>query len=225
MLRSPSPSDAAPKSGAFAPLHCVDEIVCVRQVRIGVAAAEVRQRLAVHHGPVRRAESSLEDLVGVRARDGVHRVEQHAEPAAGEQRAQGVEVEQSLHERGVVRDGIDHLHAHVAQRVLAVAVERHVRRVDRMRYSEISRVRVAIADVTCSGAGPPFARLYLTPKSPLGPPGLWLADRMIPPFALRSRITHDAAGVDRMPPRPTSTRPTPFAAAILSTIWIASRLK
>ena len=47
----------------------------------------------------------------------------------------------------------------------------------------------------------------------------------MPPSAFRSRITHDAAGVDRMPPRPTSTRPTPFAAAILRTIWIASRLK
>jgi hypothetical protein len=81
-----------------------------------------------------------------------------------------------------------------------------------------------MADVTCSGAGPPFDRLYLTPKSPLGPPGLWLADRMMPPSALRARITQDAAGVERIPPRPTTTRPTPLAAAILSTTWMASRL-
>jgi len=49
--------------------------------------------------------------------------------------------------------------------------------------------------------------LYLMPKSPSGPPGLWLAERMIPPLALRSRIMSEAAGVERMPPWPTTTRP------------------
>ncbi len=52
--------------------------------------------------------------------------------------------------------------------------------------------------VIFSGAGPPAPILYLMPKSPCGPPGLCkLAERMIPPNALRLRITQEAAGVDR----------------------------
>ena len=83
-----------------------------------------------------------------------------------------------------------------------------------MRYSAISLVRSNIASVICSGAGPPLPMLYLMPKSPSGPPGLWLADRMMPPNALYLRMTLEAAGVERMPPCPTSTRPKPLAAAI-----------
>ena len=67
--------------------------------------------------------------------------------------------------------------------------------------------------------------LYLMPKSSVGPPGLWLAERMMPPKAWRLRMTFEAAGVERMPPRPTSTRPKPLAAAIFSAIWMTSRLK
>ena len=85
-------------------------------------------------------------------------------------------------------------------------------------------VRPKIASVIFSGAGPPLEALYLMPKSPSGPPGLWLADRMMPPKAPRLRIRFEAAGVDRMPPCPTRTRPKPLPAAILMTIWIASRL-
>lgn len=46
---------------------------------------------------------------------------------------------------------------------------------------------------------PPLEMLYLMPKSPLGPPGLWLAVRMMPPTALILRITQETAGVDMMP--------------------------
>ena len=56
-----------------------------------------------------------------------------------------------------------------------------------------------VASVIASGAGPPLAMLYLMPKSPSGPPGLWLADRMMPPAAFRLRMRFEAAGVDRMP--------------------------
>ena len=56
--------------------------------------------------------------------------------------------------------------------------------------------------------------LYLMPKSPSGPPGLWLADRMMPPKARCLRITTLAAGGDSRPSRPTSTRPKPLAAAM-----------
>jgi hypothetical protein len=80
------------------------------------------------------------------------------------------------------------------------------------------------ASVSFSGAGPPLAALNLIPKSPSGPPGLWLADRMIAPNALRLRTTQLAAGVERMPRRPTRTRATPFAAAMRRIVWIARSL-
>jgi len=79
--------------------------------------------------------------------------------------------------------------------------------------------------VTLSGAGPPLDVLNLMPKSSSGPPGLWLADRMMPPSVSFSRIRCEAAGVDKRPFCPTITRAAPFAAAILRMIWVASSLK
>lgn len=46
---------------------------------------------------------------------------------------------------------------------------------------------------------PPLEMLYLMPKSPLGPPGLWLAVRIMPPTAFILRIIQETAGVDMMP--------------------------
>ncbi len=62
------------------------------------------------------------------------------------------------------------------------------------------------------------------PKSPSGPPGLWLADRMMPPKQACLRITALTAGVDSSPPRPTSTLPMPFAAAMHRMVCTAARL-
>ena len=66
--------------------------------------------------------------------------------------------------------------------------------VSSIRYSLISRVRAKIASVTPSGAGPPLAVLNLMPKSSSGPPGLWLAERMMPPLVL---VFADKAGGGR----------------------------
>ena len=63
------------------------------------------------------------------------------------------------------------------------------------------------------------------PKSSSGPPGLWLAERMMPPKAARLRITALAAGVDRMPFWPTITRPKPAAEAMRRMVWMATSLK
>lgn len=76
--------------------------------------------------------------------------------------------------------------------------------------------------VTPSGAGPPFSMLYLMPKSALGPPGLWLAVRRIPPVALRARMMCETAGVEKMPFCPTMRCLTPLPAAILTIFWMHS---
>ena len=67
--------------------------------------------------------------------------------------------------------------------------------------------------------------LNLTPKSSFGPPGLWLADMMIPPSVLFSLIRWLAAGVDKIAPCPTITRAAPFAAAIRRITCAARSLK
>lgn len=54
---------------------------------------------------------------------------------------------------------------------------------------------------------PPFATLNLIPKSPPGPPGLWLAVRTIPPMALIFLMMQETAGVDRRPLWPITSRP------------------
>ena len=64
-----------------------------------------------------------------------------------------------------------------------------------------------ILPVIASGAGPPLEILNLIPKSPLGPPGLWLAVRMIPPIALIFRMMQDTAGVESIPFCPITRRP------------------
>jgi hypothetical protein len=46
------------------------------------------------------------------------------------------------------------------------------------------------------------------PKSASGPPGLWLAVKMIPPDVWCLRIKHEAAGVERIPFWPTNNLPT-----------------
>jgi hypothetical protein len=48
-------------------------------------------------------------------------------------------------------------------------------------YCVIVLLLAKIASVTFSGAGPPLAVLYLMPKSSVGPAGLWLADKIMPP--------------------------------------------
>ena len=79
--------------------------------------------------------------------------------------------------------------------------------------------------VISSGTSP-SDELYLTPKSPSMPPGLWLAERII---RRRPPCLADHAGdrgVERIPPFATSDPAEPFAAAIRRiTAWIASRLK
>lgn len=54
---------------------------------------------------------------------------------------------------------------------------------------------------------PPLEILNLIPKSPFGPPGLWLAVKMMPPMALIFLIIQETAGVERIPFCPITKRP------------------
>ena len=127
------------------------------EVRVGVVAAEVGLRLAVEDGAGRGAQPVLEDLVGVGAGDGAHRVEAHGE-AALEHRADRGEVEQRLHQLGIVGDRVDHLDGHAAEVAGAGRVEVDVGRVEDAvlgygfgagvdRIGDLLRRRAAVADV------------------------------------------------------------------------------
>ena len=156
-LRSPSPSEAAPKSGRLDRHHQVVERLGVHEVRVGVVAAEVGLGLAVADGAGGRAQAVLEDLGGVGAGDGVHGVEGHGE-AALEHRADRGEVEQRLHQLGVVGDRVDDLDGHAAEVAGADRVEVDVGGVEDAvfgdgfragvdRLGDLLRRRAAVADV------------------------------------------------------------------------------
>ena len=87
-----------------------NQIVRVGEIRIGMSAAEVGERYAIDDRTGQRPEATFENFDGVGARDGVHRIEAHTE-AAGEQAADGVEVEQRFHQRRVGGDGVHHIQA------------------------------------------------------------------------------------------------------------------
>ena len=57
----------------------------------------------------------LDNLHGIGASDGAHGVELHAEPAPGEEAADGLEIEETGHEVGIIRHRVDDLHRHLAQ--------------------------------------------------------------------------------------------------------------
>ena len=99
-------------------------------VGVGMQPAEIGQRVGMERGAVGRAEPALEDLAGIRPGDRVHRVERQAEPAT-QQIAQPVEIEDPLHQRRVVGDGVDNRHLHLAQPGRAEAPERHIGALER----------------------------------------------------------------------------------------------
>ena len=165
--------------------------------------AEILERRAVAHRPRRKAERVLQDFVRVGTCYGVHRIETHSE-APRHRLADRGEIEQLPHQCRVVGDRIDHLDRHAADLDRGDCVKVDVGRLHRQpavdsggpgedRLGHALRRRAAVGDVVFDA------------ESSSGPPGLWLAERMRPPLAPYLRITQLAAGVERMPPRPTST--------------------
>ena len=137
----------------------LDQLRSVDEIRVGVMAAEVRQRLSVDDCACGRAQSFLDDVSRVRACDGAHRVEAHAE-AAAEERAQPFEVEQLLHDRRVVFERVDDDDLCVADARGAFAFEVNVRVFDGEVACDLLRLGVdALGDGF--GRGAAVARVVL----------------------------------------------------------------
>ena len=98
------------------------QIMGMDQIGIGMAAAEILQRDAVHHRALGGAQAMLQDLHRIGAGDRVHGVEFHAEPRL-EGGPDGLEVEQAFHQLGIVGDRVEDLHHHLAQLGLADLVQ------------------------------------------------------------------------------------------------------
>ena len=106
----------------------------------------------------------------VRACDGVHRVEAH--PKAGaEQRAQSFEVEQRLHDRGVIRERIDDDDLCIAEVEAAFALEVYVRVIERAVIGDLKRLFVdARGDALRRGAA--VANVVLDAEVGIHPTGI-----------------------------------------------------
>nr|GEU28481.1 hypothetical protein [Tanacetum cinerariifolium] len=137
--------------------HDLDQLGSVDGIRVRVQAAEILQRLAIDHGAGRRAEDAFQDGLGVRAGHGRHAVKAHAE-AAVEQRTDGVEVEQFLHQFRVVGHRVDDHDLGLFDARGAQLVQVHGRRIadavrgDRFgaredRFGDRLRSRAAVGDV------------------------------------------------------------------------------
>ena len=99
-------------------------------VGVGMMPAKILQRGAILHRARRKAEALFQNLMCVRPGDGVHGVKAHGQ-AARHRRADGVEIEQAFHQRGIIGHRIDHLHAQPADLRGADRVEINVRRLHR----------------------------------------------------------------------------------------------
>ena len=122
-----------------------------------MAAAEVFQRHAIDDAALRRAQHAFQDGRRIRAGNGVHAVKADAQ-AAREQGADGVEVEQLLHQFRVVENRIDHFDRHLLDARQSRRIEVDVGRIadavlgDGLRarkhgLGDLFRCRAAIGDV------------------------------------------------------------------------------
>ena len=98
--------------GSILGRHDGDQLVRVGGIGVRMAAAEVFQRHAVDDAALGRAQHAFQDGRRIRAGDGVHAVKAEAQ-AAREQGADGVEVEQLLHQFRVIKHRIDHFDRHL----------------------------------------------------------------------------------------------------------------
>ncbi|PAV92438.1 hypothetical protein WR25_05777 [Diploscapter pachys] len=117
------------KIGRIRGHHRLVQRMRVDEIGVGVMAAEILQRRAVAHRALGEAQTVFEDFGRIGAGNRAHRVECHGQ-AGG---TNGVEVEQPLHQGGIIGDRIDDLDGHIADLRFADRVEVDVRRVDALR--------------------------------------------------------------------------------------------
>ena len=116
-----------PEIGRVRAEHPVHQRLGPDRVGIGVQAAEIRQGRSIDHRAGGRPQPGFQNLAGVGPGHGAHRIKAHPE-ATGEHGADRRKIEQCFHQRRVIRDGIDHIHDHLAQGAAPDPAQIHVLR-------------------------------------------------------------------------------------------------
>jgi hypothetical protein len=164
----------------------LDERVGVDEVRVGVLSTEVGKRFTVLDRGLGQLELVYEDADTVGTRHSAQSVEENLEVGVGlEVGLDQREVEDLLHVLDVVGDAVDDLDLESAVGLgadgsdvdLAIVSFGKLKRGTEARTSGIEAILYSVIDeatsyillVTFSGAGAPFDRLYLIPKSSVGP--------------------------------------------------------
>ena len=174
----------------------------VGEVGVGVTVAEVFQGCAVAHASRRCTQQPLEQASGVGPGDGMHGVKGQREVAA-DQIADLIEVEQLLHQGDEIVDAVDHLHLHRADAVQTRGIQGDRCGLNnRVLLQGLGALEHRISEG--GGGGPTVGAVDLDAEVTVRHhPGLWLAERMMPPMALAlpdqvggCRGGEDAAGGD-----------------------------
>ncbi len=121
--------------------HVIDQVGGVDRVGVGVQIAEVFARFGVDHGALGCAELAFEQGFGIGTAHRPHGVQPQAE-AAGEQGANGVEIEQLALHRAIVGHRVDDLDLRAQQGVGAESVQRQVGAVHRADFIHLARTQV-----------------------------------------------------------------------------------
>ena len=98
------------------------------EIGIGMVAAEIRQRRAVHHRALGKPEHAFENGMAI-GPVMAPMASNFMREAGFDQCTDGIEVEQRLHQLGIVGDRIDDLDRHVADLAGADPAQVDVRRI------------------------------------------------------------------------------------------------
>ncbi len=88
-----------------------------------MGSTEIFARLAAQQALGRRRQAPSQDRLRVRSVDRVHRIEAQAEVRLPDQLGDAFEIEQTLHQRGVIGDRVDDDQPHRSELRLTDAIE------------------------------------------------------------------------------------------------------
>ncbi len=104
-----------PEIGTIGRHHNVHQVLGPDRVRIGMAATEIGAGHGIHNAALWRAQRIDQNMARIGAGHRMHCIEPQGK-ATREQATDRIEIKQLGHEVRVIRDGIDNLNHHIAQR-------------------------------------------------------------------------------------------------------------
>ena len=151
------PICCGPHIGTIRPIHVVHQFFGIDGVRIRMVTAEIFQWNGIGHGSLRCAEHFFDDRSRIGTANGMHGIESESEPA-GKKGTDGIEIENRLHQFGIIRNGINYLNRHVLHSDRSGFSQIHIRRIGNFELTNLPgsringirdffRCRSAVADI------------------------------------------------------------------------------